>query len=69
MWNILRCPSFTPSSPPLVMCIMILHQRYVLHLTNCICVVFWELIYISVSPDITETICSYERHALVLTPI
>ena len=60
---------FHSSLPSLVMCVMVLRHSNVLHMTICTCVVFQGLLYNSVSADITETICFYQGHTLVLTPV
>jgi hypothetical protein len=60
---------FHSSLPSIVMCVMVLRHSNVLHVSICTCVVFQGLLYISVSADIAETICFYQEHTLVLTPI
>jgi hypothetical protein len=67
--NNIRVLFFHSSLPSIVMCVMVLRHSSVLHMTICTCVVFQGLLYISVSANITETICFYQGHALVLTPI
>ena len=60
---------FHSSLQSIVMCVMVLRHSNVLHTTICTCVVFQGLLYISVSVDITETICFYQGHTPVLTPV
>jgi len=60
---------FHSSLPSIVMCVMILRYSNVLHTTIRTCVIFQGLLYISVSADITETICFYQGHTTVLTPV